>query len=179
MQNNPMQQVRVLWAGLMGSVTMFGVICFILPQQHGAAPPVMLIGIGVSAVFEAVFSFVLPAQGLKTGFRQLELETVERPAAADESSMFGGAPRMEKVIKHPGKAFKAGLMRYQTALILGAALSEAVAINGLVLHQLGFEPKEFLPFIAAGFVLIAIRYPREERIIALVEGATRARFPMG
>ncbi len=172
-----MQTVRILWAGMMTSVVILGVVCFVLPVQNGAHQVVLLAGLGVSAVFEAVLSFVLPAMGLKTGFRSLEVETVEKPAPADESSMFGGQPRMEKVIKYPGKAFKAGFIRYQTAFILGCALSEAVAINGVVIRQLGFGPTEFLPFIAAGFLLVAIRYPSEERIMALIEKATGARFP--
>lgn len=180
MQKNPMQTLRTLWAALMGSVVLLGVVCFVQSSQaHDNAPQqVMLVGIGVSAVFEAVLSFLLPAKTLKTAFRNFEAETVEQPASADESAMFGGEPRMEKVFKHPGKAYKAALARYQAPFILSLALSEAVALNGVVLSSLGFGSPVFLSFVAAGLVLMAIRYPNEERIIALIEKGAGARFPV-
>jgi hypothetical protein len=172
-----MQTIRILWAALMASVVMLGVVSFVVSGQGHSPQFAMLIGLGVSAVAEAVMSFVLPANGLKTGFRTFSAETVERSAPGDESAMFGGQATTQKVFKHPGKAFKAGLIRYQTAFILSLALSEAVAINGVILAQLGFDPVEFLPFVAVGFLLMAIRYPTEERIMAVIEKGTGVRFP--
>lgn len=173
-----MQVLRIIWAALMGSVVLFGVLCFVITPQSGQqAELVLLIGIGVSAVAEAVVSFVLPANALKAAFTHFEAETAEEPVPTDESSMFGGEPRTQKVFTHPGKVFKKALVKFQTPFILSIALSEAVGLNGFVLAQIGFEPKFFLPFVVAGFVLIAVRYPTEDRIVALLESHTGVRFP--
>ncbi len=174
-----MQTLRILWAAMMGSVAIFGVLCFVLPAPSTAEPQMaLLIGLGVAAVVTAITSFWLPAQGLKTAFQNFDAETEERPASGDDSSMFGGQPRTQKVFKHPKKAFKKALPRYNTAFILGVALSESVALFGFVLSRVGFSPIEFLPFVVVGLVLVAIRFPTEERIIALVEKETGVRFAL-
>ena len=172
-----MQTLRILWAAMMGSVTIFAVLCFVLPEPAGAHPQsVMLVVLGVAAVGSGVASFLLPANQLKVGLANLQQEVEERPATGDDASMFGGQPATQKVFKHPKKAFKKALMRYQTGFILSVALSEAVALFGFVLSRVGFSPVEFLPFFVAGLVLVAIRMPNEERIIAMFEKGTGIRF---
>ena len=54
----------------------------------------------------------------------------------------------------------AGLQRWRTGYIATWALSEAVALFGVVLHFIGFTLTQVAPFLIAGFVLILFFGPR-------------------
>lgn len=172
-----MQTARMLWMSLTVSVLLLGVVAFVAPPQDNAPQMPMLVIFAVVAVGEAIASFIVPANMMRTGFKTLEVETTEEPVANDDSAMFRTEPRMQKVIKNPKKALRVARARYQTPLILGLALSEAVAINGVILSQLGFSMAVFLPFLVVGLVLVAIRFPSDERLVAALEAGTGARLP--
>lgn len=50
--------------------------------------------------------------------------------------------------------------RWQTGYVIIYALSEAVALYGLVLHFLGFSPVQIAPFFAAGILPILVFAPK-------------------
>jgi len=54
----------------------------------------------------------------------------------------------------------AALRRWRSGYIITYALSEAVALFGLVLRILGFALSEVVPFYLVGFVLIVLFSPR-------------------
>ncbi|MGZ3424801.1 MAG: hypothetical protein ACXWUG_05275 [Polyangiales bacterium] len=49
---------------------------------------------------------------------------------------------------------------FQTAAILGLAMTEAIALFGLVLGFQGFDLPVFLPFFVVAWLVFALRFPR-------------------
>lgn len=62
----------------------------------------------------------------------------------------------------PSSAGGAGA--YLVTLIVGLALAESVAIFGLVLGLQGAPPRVVMPFFAATWVLMLIRFPTQARM---------------
>jgi hypothetical protein len=67
-------------------------------------------------------------------------------------------PRM--ALKQPAHTIQGSLVRFQTAAILGLALTEAVALFGFVLGYLGFAPIMFMPFFVVAWLIFILRFPR-------------------
>jgi hypothetical protein len=67
-----------------------------------------------------------------------------------------------------GHSAHAPLAAYQTAAILGLALTEAVALFGFVLGFLGFAPTSFGPFFGAAWVVFVLRFPRATHPLGLL-----------
>lgn len=174
-----MQMLKKLWLGLLALGVVISALPFLVAPQGASPQPRMLVTLAASVVGLAALSFWLPARLLRSSFAALEVETREEPVPTDESAMFGGEPRMQKVFAYPDKAFRAALLRYRQPFLLGLAFGEFIALQGFVLAQQGFPVAVFLPFSIAGLVLVAVRYPNEKRILAAIEAATGARLPAG
>jgi F0F1-type ATP synthase membrane subunit c/vacuolar-type H+-ATPase subunit K len=52
---------------------------------------------------------------------------------------------------------------YQTAAILGLALTESVALFGFVLAFLGFSPASYMPFFGVAWIIFVLRFPQSTR----------------
>jgi hypothetical protein len=76
----------------------------------------------------------------------------------------------------PVKAARHALASAQTSFILSMALSEAVSLLGLVLHMQGAPVEASTPFLAAGTLLAAIRFPTPARLLAPYERVHGATF---
>jgi hypothetical protein len=134
---------RILWAALLLSQAMYvGLLSFPGLRPMPTDPPDMIIawGVGAAAVMVAIASFAVPA-------------LIRRSAAA--------APPVDP---HSGRsarqqAFGAAL----TPFILSMALSEAISIFGFILGWLGHSAFVWAPFITAGMLLSAWRFPTEAR----------------
>src|SRR5204863_309405 len=68
-----------------------------------------------------------------------------------------------RVFADPVAALAAGVRAQQSPMILGLALSEAVAVCGLVYRLMGGELRVSAVFFAVGAALIAARVPRPAR----------------
>lgn len=172
-----MSLLRKVWIALLAVVVATGVACFVMPHQSGPPQQLFLTWLGFSAVLEAAASIVLPSILLPRAFARFDAKTVKRRAPPGESAMFGVAPGTQRVFKRPKRALRMGLACYQPSFIVGLALGESVAIDGIMLSKLGFPASDCLPFVVAGFMLVAVRYPVEKRILALIERHGGARFP--
>ncbi len=166
--------MRILWAALLTSVSLFAVLILILPPAQVSPDRVQFFIFVAVAAASTVSSFVLPAQAHGNTVRRAALETQDVPDP-EAPAGFGDVKRVQ-VFKDPARARAYAFGSYQMYMILGCALSEAVAMLGLVLNRLGHPPLTTLPFVVAGLLLMAVRYPVEAKAIALFEGAAKARL---
>ena len=171
---NPIMTTRVLWAALMSSVGFFAVVILLLPPAPMPANSIHLVAFGVAAASVAAVSFVVPrvvhASAAKTASLAIsEIPDPEAPAG------FGGARRV-RVFTDPIAARQQAFLLYSQYTILGCALSESVAIFGVVLNRMGHPPAVPLLFVLCGVILMALRFPSEAKALRLLEAATGARL---
>jgi hypothetical protein len=171
---NSIQTLRVLWGALLTSVGLFAVVMLMLPASTAEPQHVHLLTFAGLAASCALVSLLLPGR-LHAAAVQQAAPAVEEVPDPDAPSGFGGAKRV-RVFKDPRAARALGLRSYQQYMILGCALSESVALFGFVLNRLGHPQTTALPFILAGLALMALRFPTEQKALALLQSAAGARL---
>lgn len=177
---NALRVPRILWGALLWSCVIYGglIVAGIFPPAEAAlVDPPLVMALAGASVGVAVASFVLPARMLAQGVSQLALETRE-VADPDAAVMFRDAAPKRLEIADPVAARARIMTVYFTPFILSCALSEAVAVFGIVVAATGAASFEIaLSFVAVGALLLAIRFPTAGAIEAQVERHTKARFP--
>lgn len=168
MNADPLVTLRVLWAAILSATIAF----LVIPVSAGdaATGPTLLLPFAFVALGSAVASVFLPRYVLAQGLAKLELQTVE---VDDPERAFGSMVRKRRVFRDPELALRAGYRVHQTAMILGLALAEAVAIYGFVLKFLGAELSSVAPFFVVSWALILYRFPRRSVIAHSLERAYR------
>ncbi len=160
---------RVLWAALLTSVVLFAAVAVMVKVEPRVLAPTILGFLGIAAFGAAVASFLVPARISAGAYARRRPEIAEPEGYAS----FGSAsPRFA----HPAKAMGQALAIAHQAFILRVALSEAVALIGLQAHMLGGTLTLAAPFFAAGFALVAIRFPTRASLVGPYERAHGARF---
>ena len=161
--------VRIMWGALTFSCVLLGLVTVMVPSPVTHAPAGSFVAIFAGlAVALAIVSFVLPARILATNLAQVRVETMP-----GEPGPTGPAPAR---FTQPEVAARRALGIANTAFILSMALSEAVALLGLVLHMQGVPMSISSAFIAAGTLLAAVRFPSVARLVGPFERATGASF---
>lgn len=143
---------RILWAALLASQAMYVGLMVIGIFEVPEEPPdaMMLPVLGVVALGTGAMSFVVPAFVRKSATEQV-MRKLPQHEATDAA------------------IFRAALEAGFAPFILSIALSEAVAIFGLVLSALGFPLLYCLPFSALGAMLTLIRFPMARTFLAPFE----------
>jgi len=164
--------VRVLWLAISMSIAVFLVVLALAapPGPSQAAPVMAPVLVGV-AVLLAVMSVVLPRTLHWAAVSSVELPVITEADPEGFGSFYREAAPTRNIIADREAAHQAAVKCFQPAYIIGLALSEAIALLGFVLGFLGFAPWIWLPFFAVGFVLVAIRFPTERKIVAPLEAA--------
>jgi hypothetical protein len=171
--------LRIIWFALLTATFLYlGVAVGVLAKvaQVPQIPIMPFVLSGMSLVL-AVMSFVLPSmiygQAAKTGDVQIKDELV--PNAYPDR--YRQAMPKRQIFADPPAAMRMAFASFMTPFILSLALSEAIALFGLVLVQLGFGTTMGLPFFLAGALLIAVRFPSQSKVLRMFEQARGAVFP--
>ncbi len=150
----PVRLLNVTWWAFMAAVPLYGLIA-VLPGKRFDEPPMrsqhLLIIFGLGALVSLAFSLL---------FRRRAFADAALKRALGYTSPDGGgdAHRLEEDLLN--------LMPYiQTQMIIVWASAEAVAIFGLLLVYLRFNPLIALPFGAAALLGILYHRPQPERIL--------------
>ena len=145
---------RILWLGLLASQGLYAALLLggVLHTPGELANPILLPALGVVAVAVAVVSFVLPA-------------IMHRRAAVALAATLGEHGGDNQVLQR--RAFEIGF----APLILSLALSESIAIDGLMLGAMGNPFLWCGPFFIGSVALTVARFPTQVMFIGPVEQA--------
>jgi len=177
---NPWFVTRILWGSLLISTFLYLVVL------HQAAPtpaqppdPIMLPVFGMVALSIAAISLWLPRMMFATGVKAaLKSDKFASHMAADpDASMIlrDETPKLRMLVNDKKNRDLVATFFF-TPFIIGMALSESIAIFGLVLGFIGFGWPEVLSFFAVAWVLMIIRFPRPEAVFAQFEKIGGVRF---
>ena len=171
-----MQTPRILWFALLMATFIYAAVGFVVAPKDLTIDPTILVVLGVLAIGTGTGAFVMGGMLRRQGYAgaQFEVEEVPDPNA---ETMFRDSPPTVRRFANPERVRSRLAALSFTPFILELALSEAVAIFGLVAAMLGAEPMTWLPFTALGAILIAIRFPTERRFVRALERVYDARMP--
>jgi hypothetical protein len=151
--------MKILWGCLLASTVMlFGVGVFVTRGGYEAPRPeqALLVALAVVSAISAGASVVFPRHTLHRTLRAPKLET-EATEAKDR--MFSDTRRRLRRFadsKHARVRLAAAAM---TSMILGMALAESVALDGLVLMFLGHSVRVCAAFFGVCWILMATKFP--------------------
>lgn len=172
-----LQTPRVLWFALLMSNAMYAVVGMLAAPTDGSTiDPTLLVALGVVALGNGVGAFIIGMKLRRTAYLKANFEVEEVPDPNAET-MFRDSPPMIRQFAKPDTIPKRLMPLAFTPFILELALSESVAIFGLVAALLGADVLTWLPFIFTGATLIAVRFPTEARWLRALERIYDARMP--
>lgn len=141
-----LQMLRVLWLAQFVSVALFTLVCVILSQAGGA---VITDTEALSTVRRFMMIIAIALTIVSFWWRRTFALSRANPLF-----LLGAAGS-----EHPGDRAATILGRLQVNCIIVWALSEAVAIVGLILGVLSRDLLEYLPFAAGAVVLLYLHRP--------------------
>jgi hypothetical protein len=169
--------MKMVWASLCSSTVFFLVVGIMIAAPRDEPPPtVMLFALAATSLALVAASQLLPKQILVTALRSQKFQVVEPPA---QDRMFNDAPRRGRKFADPVHVRNRLVFCAQSPFILGLALSEAVALMGLVLMMQGFELEQTLAFFVTSWVLLATKFPRLETFQRVLEATYDAQLGPG
>ena len=169
---------RILWAALVFTSLLLGVLPYIATIEPQTPNPIMLPALGGVALAQVVFGLVFPETVLKKALAtQLAKQIVERPNPAAEVTFREAAPPI-KAFDDPTATWTKAFAIWQTPFILKMALAESIACVGIMLPFTGFARETALPFIAVASILQVARFPTAGKIQAAVKKATGVELPL-
>jgi hypothetical protein len=162
-----LQTARILWGAMLASTAAYAGVLL-----GGAVPPVpdgptlplpILIAVAASC---AIASFLVPGILHRSALAKATFEIEELPLNMAPTGYRTEGLKYRRLTR---AIYDSALRYYFTPLILSLALSESVATFGLVGAFTGQPILYCLPFIAAGALLIAVRFPTWRAAIAPIE----------
>jgi hypothetical protein len=178
-----LQVSRVVWAAIFGSTVAFlGVLLLLKPAPSEPPQLVVLVILAGAALSSLVASFVIPPLMIRQALARSKLETKQETVAdsgrgSDVLPYRQTATITRTIAADPERARRRALAVHQTRVILELGMSESVALLGFSAHFLGFPLEYALPFFAAAFVSMALRYPTLERALVSFEQAAGVHIP--
>lgn len=152
--------MRIVHAAITVSIGMYAVVLSNVSGQDRARPNgppdldvLTYVFMGISAVELAIVFLVLRPRLLPPWARTGRAEALAGPAP------------------EPGAAARQAIARYVVLSIIGWAITESVAIYGLILGFLKFEMKPFLPFAGVAVAALLLQAPRKAHVDAIARGA--------
>ncbi|HEV8248269.1 MAG TPA: hypothetical protein VGP93_20980 [Polyangiaceae bacterium] len=165
---------RILWFAMLMTIGVYVLVLnvVVIPAPTEPLQPLLPLVFGFVSLSVALLSFIIPKSGLRRGLLRLELPLIEvsDPNAAEAFN------KTIRTFAKPEQAAKRAFAAYNTALIVGLALSESIALYGLVLGFLGYGSPTAAPFFAFAAVLIAVRFPTEAAVLRPLESAYDAKW---
>ncbi len=151
-----LRMLRIIAGALLLSTVIYvGVAFTVAPQQQGADPASL-----------TTLRLGLVAAALST----LAAIPVLRRLLMGKIALMGGAAPLHGDQGPSKAALASAAARLQVGTIVGMALAEAVVLYGFVLAFLSGEAGQILPFFVAGFLAMAVQFPRRSQVDAVAAG---------
>lgn len=169
--------MKVLWGSISFSTLVFLMIGLkVAPAPDQPPQMVMLFAFAALSLGLIGASQVVPKQVLVAALKAQKFQVVEPPA---QERMFNDSPRRGRKFAQPDQVRQKLIQCAQTPLILGIALSEAIAIMGLMLMMLGFQLTHTLGFFVVSWVLLFSKFPKLESFERVLEASYDAELGRG
>jgi hypothetical protein len=168
--------LRIIWGSLLAAIGLYVLVLVSGIAATPAAPQGMSLVLPLAAVALtcAGASVLVPRIVYRQAVSKIQLKIVEEPAPDAFATQYRQAAPTRKVFADPDAARRTAMICFQQPFILSIALSESVALFGLTLGILGYGMNTAAPFFAAGFCLVAARFPTEERVFGPFEASLGA-----
>jgi hypothetical protein len=182
-QHPALMTLRILWFALFAACFVYVAIAYVALANVKKARPELLDPMipqvcAFVAVALAVASFLVPRIVYQKTARLMNPKTEEEAAPTAFPSRYREAMPKRVVFAEPEAAAKTAFTCFMTPFILALSLSEAIAICGFLVAQIGYAPTYSLPFFVTGALLVAIRFPRQSTVLGMFERARGASFPL-
>ena len=159
--------MKVMWASISFSTVIFLVIgTTAAPAPEEPPQMVMLFAFAALSLGLVGASQLVPKQVLIAALKAQKFQVLEPEA---QERMFNDSPRRGRKFAQPDQVRQKLIQSAQSPFILGIALSEAVAIMGLVLMMLGFQLQHSLGFFVVSWVLLLSKFPKLESFERVLE----------
>lgn len=170
---------RILWFALLLAAFLYVAIGYgvLAKNAHPPQLPIMPMALGGLSVVVAIMSFLMPRFIYRQRVMEMDVKIVNEIAPNAFPDRYREAIPKRAIFADPERAITQAYLSFMTPFIMSLALSEAIALFGLVLLQLGFGPTLPIPFFAVGILLVAIRFPRHSQVQEAFEQARGAVFP--
>lgn len=171
-----LQTQTILWGALLTTIPLFFVAMVSTRGQMGELDPqpILLIALGGAGLTMSALSLVLPKRMYLQALAAAKFEVQTVPDDGS-SALYREGPSM-RVFAKPADVAQRTPLIFQTALILGMAFSESVAIFGFVLGMQGFGVLEVAPFFVVSVILLLVRFPTGKSMFSPLEHAYRAKL---
>ena len=169
-----LRAARLLWAAILSSnLFVLAVIALGARALHPDPavrlyPPIF----GALAAAIAVVAVALPARGFAVALRAMKVRVEED--AGEGLGGFRQAALVRRRVADPEQTLVDALTRFQTALVLGMALAEAISLLGFVLAFFGLPVAQWVGFFVVGGGLMLSKFPRVATVVRGIERATGA-----
>lgn len=156
-----LRTLKILWLALFASLAGYVMVVVFargMPQPPlqaaalGANSSALIGALALAAVGAAGASFILPRVMLKAVMKKLDAQF--EPLSARELGLYRGP------------------------FVIGVALSQSVALFGLVLGVLHYGAVDYVPFFVAGALLMLAHYPLASRVRVALDRARGGGYEM-
>jgi hypothetical protein len=169
--------MRIIYGALVSASFVYLLVAMVAaPEPMSTPDPILAYAFGFVALSTAVVSFLLPRKLLEDAFGKLRPELKEE-TDPDAEALFRDQAPTRRVFADPAGLRRELLRSYMSPFILGLALSESIAIYGLVLRFVGHGWELALPFFVLGWMLLGVRFPTMAALELAAERRFGASFP--
>jgi hypothetical protein len=171
--------LRIVWFALLAATFMYLGLAVGVLAKNATKPEleIMPLALGVVALIISITSFVFPQFLYNQIAKGGELEIKDEVVPNAYSDRYREAVPKRQIFADPGAAMSKAYASFMSPFIISLALSEAVALFGLVLVMLGFGVAMSMPYFLVGATLIAVRFPSQPKVLAMLEKVRGAAFP--
>lgn len=169
-----LRTIRVLWFPLFSSNFVFLALIAFGPHAQHPDPAVRLYPpiFGALAAGIALLAVALPARAFAGSLRAMKVRVEED--AGEALGGFRQAALVRRRIADPDQTLLDALMRFQSAFLVGMALSEGVSLFGLVLAFVGLPAADWAGFFVVGVGLMLSKFPRLATVVRALERTSGA-----
>ncbi len=172
-----LRTLRTQWLVLTASNLAFaGIVTSGMLTERGGTPPHLAELFAAMSLGIAIVSVAFPARHLDLALRRMRVHVSEH--AGEIVGSFRASVPIRRVIDEPERVVADALGTYQTPFLLGMALTEAIALFGVMLGFQGTPVWACLPFFALALAIMIAKYPSVEIVTRALERVTNASCPL-
>ncbi len=166
-----LQQRRILWFGLFGSVPIYVGIGFFVGRDLEPAPIGALFFAAIAIAISGLFGSVIVGRRMSA----LVLKRCEFPVrdVLDEEAerLFRDTAPTRRVIELDDAMLNRAMLVHTIPFILTLAMTELTPVMGVLLAVMGTPITVWLPFMVVGGIAMAARFPTRAKLESAIASA--------